>query len=83
MNAAKEEIMILFLIKNFGFIAYYLELQVERDRQARTIYFIQIAYIDRILEEAGMQNCRSASISMDPKLLIKKSTRGESVNYCI
>jgi hypothetical protein len=32
IDTAKEEIIILFLIKDFGFIAYYLELQVERDR---------------------------------------------------
>jgi hypothetical protein len=32
IDAAKEKIMILFLIKNIGSIVYYLELQVERNR---------------------------------------------------
>jgi hypothetical protein len=32
MDAAKKEIMILFLIKDFEFIVYYLRLQVERDK---------------------------------------------------
>jgi hypothetical protein len=32
MDTAKEEIIILFFIKNFESIAYYLELQIERDR---------------------------------------------------
>jgi hypothetical protein len=32
MDAAKEEIMTLFPIKDFGSIAHYLGLQIERDR---------------------------------------------------
>jgi hypothetical protein len=40
MDAAKEKIITLFPIKDLKSIAYYLGLQVERDRQARTIYLI-------------------------------------------
>jgi hypothetical protein len=32
INAAKEEIIILFPIKNFESIIHYLELQIERDK---------------------------------------------------
>jgi hypothetical protein len=68
INAAKEEIIILFSIKDLEPIIYYLKLQIERDRQTRIIYFTQITHIDRIFEEIGMQNCRSANISINPKL---------------
>jgi hypothetical protein len=74
IDTAKKEIMILFPIKNLGSIAHYLKLQIERDRQARIIYLTQTAYIDRILEETGIQNCRPASIFMDPKLQLQRIT---------
>jgi hypothetical protein len=68
INAAKEEIIILFSIKDLEPIIYYLKLQIERDRQTRIIYFTQTAYIDRILEKIGIRNCKSANISINPKL---------------
>jgi hypothetical protein len=91
MDAAKEKIIILFFIKDFGFIIYYLKLQIERDRQARIIYFTQTAHIDRIFEETEIQNCRFINIFINSKLqlqkisklLIKRFTRGESINYYI
>jgi hypothetical protein len=39
IDVAKEKIMTLFFMKDFESIIYYLELYVERDRQARNIYF--------------------------------------------
>jgi hypothetical protein len=71
--------MTLFPIKDLRSIIHYLELQIERNRQARIIYLTQTAYIDRILEETGIQNCRPASIFMDPKLQLQGATEDSEI----
>ena len=43
------------------------------------MYLIQTAHIDRIFEEAGMQNCRPASIPMDPKLQLQGATEDSEI----
>jgi hypothetical protein len=66
-------------MKNLRSITYYLKLHVERDRQARNIYFTQTAYIDRIFKKAEIQDCRSASIFMDSKLQLQKATKDSEI----
>jgi hypothetical protein len=60
-------------IKNFKSIIYYLGLRVERDKQTRIIYFTQTVHIDRIFEEAEIQNYKSANIFINSKLQLYKN----------
>ncbi len=39
MDAAKREIINLFLMKDLGPIAHYLDIYIKRDREVDTIYF--------------------------------------------
>jgi hypothetical protein len=46
--------MNLFPIKNLGPIRFYLDIKVDRNREARIIQLTQTAAIDRILDEAKL-----------------------------
>ena len=56
MDAAKHEIMSIFLMKDLDPIAHYLGICVKRDREAGTIYFTQTAVINLIFKKTEITN---------------------------
>jgi hypothetical protein len=57
IDIAKQQIMNLFPIKDLEPIRFYLDMKVDRNRELRIIQLIQIAVIDRILDEAKFTDC--------------------------
>jgi hypothetical protein len=43
-------------LRNLGPCSYYLEMSVQRDRQTRTLYLSQEAYIDKVAHQFGIKN---------------------------
>jgi hypothetical protein len=60
-------------MRNFNPIIYYLKLNMMRDKKARTIYFTQIAAIDRILKEIEMAECLSYITLMESDLQLMET----------
>src|SRR5947207_6614772 len=61
-----------FQITNKDQIHHYLSMKIEIDHQAQdsTVHLSQKIYIKQLLEQFSMQNCSSASISMQHSLQI-------------
>ena len=53
--------------------ACYLGLELERDRNKRTIAVRQTGYISELLEWSGMSDCKPAKTPGDPKVRLTKS----------
>ena len=51
-----------------GDLTHFLGLQIERDREARTLKVHQARYIEDVLERFNMQNCDRVSTPAEPKL---------------
>jgi hypothetical protein len=65
IDTAKQQIMNLFPIKDLGSIRFYLDMKVDRNREARTIQLTQTAAIDRILDEAKLTDCSPCQTLME------------------
>jgi hypothetical protein len=65
MDAAKQELKELYLMRDLGPISHYLGQSIVRDRKARTIHLTQTAAINRILEEVGMTQCTPCATPME------------------
>ena len=53
-------------IKDLGDLRWMLGIEVERDREARTISFSQRTYISKILDRFGLQDAHPLSTPLDP-----------------
>jgi hypothetical protein len=48
-------------------------MEIHRDRPNRTLRLSQKGYIDRVLFEFGMQDCKPLGIPMDPKVRLESA----------
>jgi hypothetical protein len=64
INKLKKELSEQFECEDLGSAAYFLGVRITRDREARTISLCQDAYIKKILERFGMENCKSVNTPM-------------------
>jgi Reverse transcriptase (RNA-dependent DNA polymerase) len=71
IDAAKQQIMNLFPMKDLGPIRFYLGMKVDRNRDARTIQLTQTAAIDRILDEAKLTDCSPCQTPMEHGLQLE------------
>jgi reverse transcriptase-like protein len=76
----KKEIQIIkdalsnrFKMVDIGPCKYYLGMEIHRDRPNRTLRLSQKGYIDRVLFEFGMQDCKPLGIPMDPKVRLESA----------
>ncbi|KAD4180022.1 hypothetical protein E3N88_28613 [Mikania micrantha] len=67
-----------FEMSDLGPLAYYLGIEVQQGQEGITI--TQTAYVRRILEEAGLSDCNSTKVPMDPGLKLSKTEGGKPVN---
>jgi Reverse transcriptase (RNA-dependent DNA polymerase) len=65
IDAAKQQIMNLFPMKDLGPIRFYLGMKVDRNRDTRTIQLTQTTAIDRILDEAKLTDCSPCQTPME------------------
>jgi hypothetical protein len=64
--------MNLYSMRDLSSIAYYLELNMMRDRKVRIIYFTQIAAIDRIFKKIEITECLFCTTLIKSDLQLEK-----------
>jgi hypothetical protein len=57
----KEKISTKYAIKDLGDCSWILNMAIQRDRPARKLFLSQQAYIQKVLESNGMEDCKPAS----------------------
>lgn len=60
----KQLISARFAMEDLGECSYYLGMRLVRDHQAKTITLLQDKYIEAILVEYGMEDCKTVNIPM-------------------
>jgi hypothetical protein len=71
----KEEIKRMFLMSDLGLLSFYLGIEVRQDAGGITLR--QAHYAKKILEMAGMADCKAAATPMEERLrLSRDSTAG-------
>ena len=71
------KVLEVFELRKLGPAAYFLGMEIVRDREARTLLLSQQKYTEQILQEAGMQDCKPRSIPMEVNTRLSK----EGVDY--
>src|SRR5437762_11390699 len=72
-----------FQIMNLDQIHHYLDMKIKFDCQNQTIHLNQKIYIKQLLEQFSMQNCSSASISMQHNLQILDQSSEKYIKFII
>lgn len=65
MDAAKQQIINFYLMKDLGPIKFYLNIKVNKNREQRTIQFTQTAAINRIFANAKITNYKFYTTPME------------------
>ncbi len=73
MGQLKKQLSDRFRMRDVGAISWYLGMEVTRDRANQTLFIDQTAFIDRMLEDLGMEKCKSAKVPMDSGTEIVKN----------
>jgi hypothetical protein len=60
----KKKLMKIFDMEDLGPAKYFVGVRITRDRKEGTITLCQDAYIDKVLERYGMENCHSVDTPM-------------------
>lgn len=80
----KEQLANRFRMKDLGAVAWYLGMQITRDRAKRILWISQSTYIKRAIEDLGMTECNPTSTPMDVSCKLKKNVylkEGEWITY--
>ena len=67
----KQNLLDRFHMTDLGPVAYYLGLEVQRDRSNRKIRLSQKTYLQKILMDLNMNSLRGAQTPMDPNLTLE------------
>lgn len=70
---SKEEIEACFEIKDVGDLGYILGIRVEKDKSTGAISLSQEAYLQRVLERFGMQDCNAKSTPLPTGIILSES----------
>ena len=65
IRALKRALSDRFQITDLGPVAYYLGMEVTRDRPSRTLWLGQSGYLERVLRDFGMWDCAPVGTPMD------------------
>ena len=63
-----------FEMTNLGPLCTFLGLEIQRNRTNQTLFLPQVKYINKILENMGMQDCNPTATPTDPHIRLKKSS---------
>ena len=61
----KRQLRNRFQMSDLGPCTYYLGMLIQRDRQNRILRLSQEAYIDKVISQFGMENCKPVSTPME------------------
>jgi hypothetical protein len=75
---AKKQLMACFQMKDIGPISFYLGIRITRDRAKRTITLDQSHFIEKILNESGMDICKVDKTPMECKLDLQGAANEEA-----
>lgn len=73
----KDAISKAFKVKDMGELRFVLGMEVLRDRARRTLELRQTAYLDRIVERFGMENCRPTKTPAEVGLQLPRLSGGD------
>ena len=73
---AKRQLKKAFEMTELGELKTFIGVEVTRDRIRRTLHISQPTYIDRILQNHGMQTCATVSTPIEPGVKLEKSPEG-------
>jgi hypothetical protein len=77
MQGLKHKLQEEFDIKDLGELHFFLGVQMERDRAARTITLHQKNYLEEVLERFGMSDCKPIGTPLDAKTQLVKLKEDE------
>jgi hypothetical protein len=81
----KSNLSARFKMSDLGPARQFLGIQIERNRQARTIRIHQKPYAESVLKRFGMEACNGVSTPMDPNVQLVASdfdaSREERLDY--
>lgn len=72
----KDALSKRFQMTDAGPVAYYLGMEITRDRPNRTIYLSQAGYIEKVIRDFGFENMTPVKIPMDPQQHLEKADDG-------
>jgi hypothetical protein len=68
IQTIKDSLSARFYMTDLGPCHYYLGMEVIRDRLRRTLQLSQTAYLNKVLDDFGMQDCASVKTPMETSL---------------
>jgi hypothetical protein len=74
----KEEMKRAFLMSDLGLLSFYLGIEVRQDAGGITLR--QAHYAKKILEMAGMADCKAAATPMEERLRLSRDSMAEEVD---
>jgi hypothetical protein len=74
----KEEMKKAFLMSDLGLLSFYLGIEVCQDADSITLW--QTHYTKKILEMAGMADCKAATTLMEERLRLSRDSTMEDVD---
>jgi hypothetical protein len=74
----KEEMKMTFLMSDLGLLSFYLGIEVRQDAGGITLW--QAYYAKKILEMAGMADCKAAAMPMEERLSLSRDSTAEEVD---
>lgn len=78
----KDRLSERFKMTDVGPVAYYLGIEVTRDRPNRTIYLSQAGYIEKVIRDFDLSGLSPVKTPMDPQEHLEKSDEGyEATEY--
>lgn len=68
-------------MEDLGDCTYFLGMRLVRDRTKKTIYLHQDKYLESMLLEYGMEDCRTISTPMIPNTHLVPATEDEKIEF--
>ena len=68
IEKVKQSLNKRFKMTNLGPCSYYLGMNVRRDLVSWALFLGQRAYLDKVICDFGMAECKPVSLSMDPNI---------------
>ena len=77
LNVMKQLLSAEYEMKDLGEAKFVLGIEIERDRQRRTVHLNQSKYVEEVLERFDMSDCKGCPTPMDAGLKLSKPSASE------
>ncbi|SLM33334.1 Ribonuclease H-like domain [Lasallia pustulata] len=71
IKKVKQSFNKCFKMTDLGPCSYYLDMSVRRDLVNRALFLGQHAYLDKVIRDFGMAECKPVSLLMDPNIKLQ------------